>query len=187
MIFFLVTIVLGAIGYFVYQNYFNKGGSGVANNSEVNDNTDKVVVETSENRDELRFKNAVKSLLNTNIYVRMNINDIELRSHIEKLIDDIREIIEPINDKKNFSSLSMTVNTIGEDYLPRILEPYVALTENERQNNRDNLIANIDAMSTELASIRAELENDNIDSFGRFNDQLNVLFQKHADVGDALV
>jgi LPXTG-motif cell wall-anchored protein len=106
-----------------------------------------------------------EELLGLNIIVRENINSKPLITSFEEVIDMVREILEPANNKDKFSDETILVNRMSGSYIPKILEGYFTLGNKEESEKRT--LELLEKTKELLVSVKDSFEKDNKEGFER--------------------
>lgn len=98
-------------------------------------------------------------LVKLNIAIREHALSTDVVAKLEETIDDLRALLPELNDAHAGGELTWTINRMASDYLPRVVDPYVKLGAEAREQNRAELVGSLQGLEHELATIR-ELVRD---------------------------
>ena len=95
------------------------------------------------------------ALLRLNASLRERVVPEAVTLKIERIIDELREVVPELNDEYAGSELTWTVNRMASDYLPRVVSPYLELTPGARGSHEVELLASLEGLEAELSNIHA--------------------------------
>lgn len=165
----LISLIIAVMIALVLLGYLFKRASEASNSDE---QADEIPSKT---------KLANQSLLNSNLILRKSIVSKELRDNYELLIDQLIELLPMVNDTDYTSELAWIINRMATEYLPKkSLEPYLALTEDERLNSGvvSSAIESIEAMRNELLEVKTMVINR---KSGEFKNKAQFLKQRFSE------
>jgi len=126
---------------------------------------------------------SISKLFNLNLRLRLVNPSEKLVQSFEEVVDKTRVLLPILNQKDKFSELTVTVNRIPTKYLPSLIEPYISVSERERESMEADIVANLNTLSEELDRIQEALDNGEKDSYQRMSVLIDNLFNE-VNMGD---
>ena len=107
----------------------------------------------------------LQQLLRLNLELRMGALEPDVVRQLEEIVDDLRDLIPGLCEDHAGSELTWTVKRMAEDYLPRVLGPFLALSSAERAQHRDEFVKSLAGLEAELAGIRGLVRDAKVGEF----------------------
>ena len=104
-------------------------------------------------------------LLDLNIQLREQAPPRLVVERIERLIDQLRGLLDDLNLRHPDHELTWTVNQMARKYLPKIVGPYLALSSADRNAARDELMRSLDGLEAEIANVADLVNSDKMGDF----------------------
>ena len=120
------------------------------------------VTEESKKQDDIMEH--LDSLVKLNFDIRNDpLRDSDIVNELEKIINDLVDIIPVINEESNDVSLVHVINNIGDDYLPRLINPYIKLSESDRKQKTSEILDGLKEISNKVASTAEKINKGEFD------------------------
>lgn len=107
----------------------------------------------------------LQSLVALNLTIREHALPDEVVSKLEENIDVLRRILPELNENHAGSELTWTVNRMAKDYLPRVVNPYVALSPAVRAEHQAELERSLVGLESELENIAGLVRSAKVGDF----------------------
>lgn len=72
---------------------------------------------------------------------------------IETSVDRLRALLPTLAEQSFGGELSWTVNRMAKDYLPRIVDPFLRLTDEQQAEREPELLKSLEGLHAELANV----------------------------------
>ena len=95
-------------------------------------------------------------LVDLNIRIREQILAADVTARLERIIDKLLELLEDINSRHPGHDLTWTVNQMAKSYLPKVANPYLSLSADDREGARTEILHSLDGLEAEVDNV-AEL------------------------------
>ncbi len=105
------------------------------------------------------------NLVTLNIAVREEGLAADVMARVEGIIDKLRELLPGINERHNGHELTWAVNRMAKDYLPRVVNPYIALSQAERESRREELLNSLNGLEAEVDNVTDLVRNEKLGDF----------------------
>ncbi len=105
------------------------------------------------------------NLVTLNIAVREEGLATDVVTRVEGIIDKLRELLPGINERHNGHELTWAVNRMAKDYLPRVVNPYIALSQTERESRRKELLNSLNGLEAEVGNVTDLVRNEKLGDF----------------------
>ena len=114
-------------------------------------------------RKELRA--LLDGLIELNIRIREEgLGDHDL-SRFEGIIDKLRELLPGINQRYPTHELTWTLNQMAKEYLPKVVNPFVALSAADRDERQAELMTSLDGLEAEVDNVAELIRGDKLGDF----------------------
>lgn len=100
-----------------------------------------------------------------NILIREEGLHPDVVGRIEQIIDKLRNLLPEINQRYPAHELTWTLNQMAESYLPKALGPYVALSRDDREDRRPELLKSLDGLEAEIDNVAELVRGDKMGDF----------------------
>ena len=111
------------------------------------------------------LRGLLDNLVTVNIAIREEGLATDVVTRVEGIIDKLRELLPGINERHNGHELTWAVNKMAKDYLPRVVNPYVALSQTERESRRRELLNSLNGLEAELDNVADLVRNEKLGDF----------------------
>ena len=111
------------------------------------------------------LRGLLDNLVTVNIAIREEGLATDVVTRVEEIIDKLRELLPGINERHNGHELTWAVNRMAKDYLPRVVNPYVALSQTERESRRKELLNSLNGLEAELDNVADLVRNEKLGDF----------------------
>ncbi len=111
------------------------------------------------------LRGLLDNLVTVNIAIREEGLATDVVTRVEEIIDKLRELLPGINERHNGHELTWAVNKMAKDYLPRVVNPYVALSQTERESRRKELLNSLNGLEAELDNVADLVRNEKLGDF----------------------
>ena len=111
------------------------------------------------------LRGLLDNLVTINIAIREEGLATDVVTRVEEIIDKLRELLPGINERHNGHELTWAVNKMAKDYLPRVVNPYVALSQTERESRRKELLNSLNGLEAELGNVADLVRNEKLGDF----------------------
>ena len=111
------------------------------------------------------LRGLLDNLVTVNIAIREEGLATDVVTRVEEIIDKLRELLPGINERHNGHELTWAVNKMAKDYLPRVVNPYVALSQTERESRRRELLNSLNGLEAELDNVADLVRNEKLGDF----------------------
>lgn len=105
------------------------------------------------------------NLVTINIAIREEGLPSDVVARVECIIDKLRELLPGINERHHGHELTWAVNQMARDYLPRVVNPYLALAQAEREVRREELLNSLNGLEAELDNVTDLVRNEKLGNF----------------------
>ena len=105
------------------------------------------------------------NLVTLNIAIREEGLAPDVMTRVEGIIDKLRELLPGINERHNGHELTWAVNRMAKDYLPRVVNPYIALSQAERESRREELLNSLNGLEAEVDNVTDLVRNEKLGDF----------------------
>lgn len=114
-------------------------------------------------RSELR--RLMDGLVESNLSIReAGLSDAVL-ARVEAIIDKLRGLLPDINERHPGNDLTWTINRMADDYLPRVINPYLALAPTERVAKQEELLHSLNGLESEVDNVNDLVESEKMGDF----------------------
>ena len=111
------------------------------------------------------LRGLLDNLVTVNIAIREEGLATDVVTRVEEIIDKLRELLPGINERHNGHELTWAVNKMAKDYLPRVVNPYVALSQTERESRRKELLNSLNGLEAELDNVADLVRSEKLGDF----------------------
>lgn len=170
---FIVILIIAAGGAIAFWPKISKMLNGDTDNETVSN--DEVTVAAAEAPVQDKSDIMLDALLKFNIALRDKLSNDSVLTETEKVIDLIKELIEPVNTV-HLSEMTPVVNRMGTVYLPTLIHPYMNLSVDEQHNNASVVIDKLSALKTELMKVKNHLDSNNTAAFDKQAEFISAMF-----------
>ena len=105
------------------------------------------------------------NLVTLNIAIREEGLAPDVMARVEGIIDKLRALLPGINERHNGHALTWAVNRMAKDYLPRVVNPYIALSQAERESRREELLNSLNGLEAEVDNVTDLVRNEKLGDF----------------------
>ena len=114
-------------------------------------------------RKELRAR--LDGLVELNIRIREEGLGDQALSRFEGIIDKLRELLPGINQRYPTHELTWTLNQMAKEYLPKGVNPFVALSALDRDERQAELMTSLDGLEAEVDNVAELIRGDKLGDF----------------------
>ena len=111
------------------------------------------------------LRGLLDNLVTVNIAIREEGLATDVVTRVEGIIDKLRELLPGINERHNGHELTWAVNRMAKDYLPRVVNPYIALSQTERESRRKELLNSLNGLEAEVGNVADLVRNEKLGDF----------------------
>ena len=111
------------------------------------------------------LRGLLDNLVTVNIAIREEGLATDVVTRVEGIIDKLRELLPGINERHNGHELTWAVNRMAKDYLPRVVNPYIALSQTERESRRKELLNSLNGLEAEVGNVAGLVRNEKLGDF----------------------
>jgi hypothetical protein len=111
------------------------------------------------------LRGLLDNLVTINIAIREEGLATDVVTRVEGIIDKLRELLPGINERHNGHELTWAVNRMAKDYLPRVVNPYIALSQTERESRRKELLNSLNGLEAEVGNVTDLVRNEKLGDF----------------------
>lgn len=104
-------------------------------------------------------------LVGVNILIREEGLHAEALSRVEGIIDKLRGLLPEINERYPGHELTWTLNQMAKEYLQKAIRPYAALSPDDRENRRAELLKSLDGVEAEVDNVAELVRGDKMGDF----------------------
>lgn len=104
-------------------------------------------------------------LVRLNIVIREEGLHAEVLSRVEGIIDKLRGLLPEINERYPGHELTWTLNQMAKEYLQKAVGPYAALSAEDRDNRRAELLKSLDGVEAEVDNVAELVRGDKMGDF----------------------
>ncbi len=112
-----------------------------------------------------RLLEMLGSLLSLNIRIREQALPADVLSRVEGIMDKLRGLLEDINERHPDHELTWTLNQMAGQYLPKVMNPYLALSSPDRERSRAELLRSLDGLEAEIDNVADLVQGDKMGDF----------------------
>lgn len=98
---------------------------------------------------------ALQRMLELDLLAREKAAPTPVLEKIEQTLDDLRRLIPELNQAHAGGELTWTVNRMALDYMPRLVEPFLALDPGARDERQEEFMRSLVGLESEVANIEA--------------------------------
>ncbi|WP_028314204.1 hypothetical protein [Desulfatibacillum aliphaticivorans] len=120
----------------------------------------------------------MQGLVILNVNIREQAIPSQALEAVERIIDKLRDLLPQMNSDYKGNDLTWEVNRSAEDYLFRIVKPYMALNPADRQDKLDEFLQGLGAMETALDEVLDVVRNHKQGEFSVKAKFLNARFAR---------
>ena len=120
----------------------------------------------------------LESLVALNVSIRERVLPAQALETTERVIDKLRELLPEMNTNYKGNDLTWEVNRSAEDYLVRIVTPYVAMNSQDRQDKLDEFLQGVNSLETALDEVLDVVRNHKQGEFSVKAKFLNARFAR---------
>ncbi len=104
-------------------------------------------------------------LVDLNIRIREQALAGEVVARLEQIIDTLRGLLEEINERHPGHDLTWTVNQMAKEYLRKVTDPYLALSSEDRERSRAEILRSLDGLEAEVDNVAELVRSDKMGDF----------------------
>ncbi len=104
-------------------------------------------------------------LVDLNIRIRETGLGESILARVEDIIDKLRELLEDINERHPEHELTWTLNQMAKEYLPKVMNPYLELSANDRDSSQEELLRSLDGLEAEIDNVADLVRGDKMGDF----------------------
>ncbi len=104
-------------------------------------------------------------LVGLNIRVREEDLAANVIERVEGIIDKLRGLLAEINERYPEHELTWTINQMAKEYLPRVINPYLDLSPEDREQSRAELHRSLDGLEAEIDNVADLVRGDKMGDF----------------------
>ena len=112
-----------------------------------------------------RLLEMLGSLVSLNIRIRETGLAESILARVEGIIDKLRDLLEDLNERHPDHELTWTLNQMARDYLPKIMNPYLELSANDRNRSQGELQRSLDGLEAEIDNVADLVRGDKMGDF----------------------
>jgi len=106
----------------------------------------------------------LNALVKLNFAIRNDpLRNEDIVKELEDIVNSLVDILPVVNEESSDISLIHVINNIGDDYLPRLLNPYIKLNESERKQKTAKILDGLKEISTKLSSTADKINKGEFD------------------------
>ena len=114
-------------------------------------------------RKELRA--LLDGLVELNIRIREEGLSDRVLARVEGIIDKQRGLLPEINERYPTHELTWTLNQMAKEYLPKVLNPFLALSKADRDEREAELMKSLDGLEAEVDNVEGLVRGDKMGDF----------------------
>ncbi len=104
------------------------------------------------------------SLLDRLVALNIDIREAGLASdvllRVETIIDKLRDLLPELNERYPGHELAWTLNQMAREYLSKVVRPYVALSEADRAERKQELLKSLNGVEAEVDNVADLVQGD---------------------------
>lgn len=112
-----------------------------------------------------RLLDMLGSLVDLNIRIREQGLAKTILARVEHIIDKLRDLLEDINERHPEHELTWTLNQMAKQYLPKVMNPYLALSVKDRDGSQEELLRSLDGLEAEIDNVADLVRGDKLGDF----------------------
>jgi hypothetical protein len=112
-----------------------------------------------------RLLDMLGSLVDLNIRIREKGLAKTILARVEHIIDKLRDLLEDINERHPEHELTWTLNQMAKQYLPKVMNPYLALSVKDRDGSQEELLRSLDGLEAEIDNVADLVRGDKLGDF----------------------
>ena len=112
-----------------------------------------------------RLLEILGKLVDLNIRIREQRLGNSVVARVEGIIDKLRSLLEDINERHPEHELTWTLNQMAREYLPKIMNPYLALSAGDRERSGEELLRSLDGLEAEVDNVADLVRGDMLGDF----------------------
>lgn len=112
-----------------------------------------------------RLLKMLGSLLDLNLRIREQGLAASVLARVEGIIDKLRGLLEEINERHPEHELTWTLNQMAKEYLPKVMNPYLALSPDDRDRSMQELLRSLDGLEAEIDNVADLVRGDKLGDF----------------------
>lgn len=112
-----------------------------------------------------RLLQMLGSLLDLNLRIREQGLAKGVLDRVEAIIDKLRGLLEEINERHPEHELTWTLNQMAKEYLPKVMNPYLALAPDDRDRSMQELLRSLDGLEAEIDNVADLVRGDKLGDF----------------------
>jgi hypothetical protein len=112
-----------------------------------------------------RLLDMLGSLVDLNIRIREKGLAETILARVEHIIDKLRDLLEDINERHPEHELTWTLNQMAKQYLPKVMNPYLALSVKDRDGSQEELLRSLDGLEAEIDNVADLVRGDKLGDF----------------------
>ncbi|MBI9074425.1 MAG: hypothetical protein JEZ02_03360 [Desulfatibacillum sp.] len=120
----------------------------------------------------------LESLVGLNVAIREQALPLQALETTERVIDKLRELLPEMNENYRGNDLTWEVNRSAEDYLVRVVKPYMALNSGDRQDRMEEFLQGLSSLETALDEVLDVVRNHKQGEFSVKAKFLNARFAR---------
>ena len=112
-----------------------------------------------------RLLDMLGRLVDLNIRIRERGLADAVVARVEGIIDKLRAVLEDINERHPDHELTWTLNQMASEYLPKVMNPYLALPPEDRERTGKELLRSLDGLEAEVDNVADLVRGDMLGDF----------------------
>ncbi len=104
-------------------------------------------------------------LIELNIRIREEGLSDRVLARVEGIIDKQRGLLPEINERYPTHELTWTLNQMAKEYLPKVLNPFLALSKTDRDEREAELMKSLDGLEAEVDNVEDLVRGDKMGDF----------------------
>lgn len=102
---------------------------------------------------------ALQRLVELNLLAREEAAPTPILEKVEETVDDLRRLVPELNQAHPGDELTWTVNRMALDYVPRVVEPFLALDPGARDDRQEEFLRSLVGLESEIANIETLVQS----------------------------
>lgn len=107
----------------------------------------------------------LNGLVQLNVQIREEGLGADVLGRVEGIIDKLRGLLPEINQRYPVHELTWTLNQMAREYLQKALRPYMALSPQDREDRRAELLKSLDGVEAEVDNVADLVRGDKMGDF----------------------
>jgi hypothetical protein len=113
----------------------------------------------------VEVRNMFDGLVEINIRIREEGLPSAVISRVEGIIDKLRELLPDINERHPTHELTWTLNQMAKEYLPKVINPYLALSLADRTSRQKELLESLNGLEAEIDNVAELVQGEKMGDF----------------------